>query len=181
MSQDLQLAVEYLAELDADLDARATDADPRARSAAREDMRYRLDRVRDLIGELEQTDPDARCRYAQDKHEAVFDLEETRIWCHIVEAKIMGICYGDHSSAIGLMQQALAIDPSRARNHAQYALFLSEARQHDNARAAIDRAINLEPETMTFVRIRESIVRADRPIPDPTPDYPWWHLGRYLT
>jgi tetratricopeptide (TPR) repeat protein len=181
MTQDLRLAVEYLTDLEAELEARATSDDPRTRSAARDSMRFQLGRVRELIAGLEVSEPDVKCLHTIDKQDVVIDLEELRIWCHIVEAKIMRFCYDDHASAIGWMQRALAIDPSRAGNHALYALFLSDARQHDRALEAIDRAISLEPEHVTFHKVRDDIIRSAVPVPDSTPDYPWWHVGRYFT
>jgi tetratricopeptide (TPR) repeat protein len=181
MTQLLAYTIEYLTDLDQELRTSALSSDPRARSQSRKAMRHMLTRVRDIIANLEQVDPTARSVHIIDKQERMIDLADVRIWCHVIEAKIMAYCYDDYAAGITWMQKALAIDLTRADNHALYAGLLSDNREHDEALAAINRAISLAPEEVGYLRMRDEIERSRIPTPDPTPDYPWWHVGRYLS
>jgi hypothetical protein len=176
---DLRLAIAYLTDLEAELEARGNDNDPRVRSAAREDMRHQLDHTRVLVAKLEHQAPDTTCQHDYDGREVTIDLEEARIWCHVVEAKLIGICYDDSASAATWMEKAVAINPGRARNHALLALFLSDAGDHPRATEAADRAVLLESDDINYRKIRDMVGRYDRAAPSSKPDYPWWHVGKY--
>jgi len=176
---DLKLAVGYLTDIEAELEVRAIDSIPRARSASREDMRHQLNQVRALIAGLEQRDPNVTCPHELDGREVIVDLEEARIWCHVIEAKIMGICYGDPQSGATWMERAIALNPARPRNHALLSIFLSEAGEHERAIEAATRAVSLQPDDLNYRKVLDTARRLNQPTPDPTPDYPWWHVGRY--
>jgi tetratricopeptide (TPR) repeat protein len=176
---DLQLCVAYLTDLEAEMEARGNDGDPHVRTGAREDMRHQLGHVRELIAKLERDAPHVECQHDYDGRDVTIDLEEARIWCHIVEAKIMAICYGDTRSAAGWMRKAIAINPERARNHALLAVFLSDAGEHTQAIEAADRAVELAPADLEHRKIRDLVHRYNVVKPDARPDYPWWHIGKY--
>jgi tetratricopeptide (TPR) repeat protein len=178
MSQNLALALYYLTDLDHEL-TRATDNDPRTRTAARETMRSNLDYALALVSRVEETEPHATCLDPELKHEV--DVLDVRIRCHTIQARIMSVCYDDFTTAAEWMHRAVALDPSRAYNHAFLALFLSAAHNHEAAMAAAKRAISLMPDDLELRKIYDDIGRSAIPTPDATPDYPWWHVGKYLS
>jgi hypothetical protein len=88
---DLQAAIAYLIDLDAELDERST-ATPHANSAARADMLYQLRHARRLAAALERQVCDISCTSRLDGREEPIDLRGVRAWTEAVEARIAHVC-----------------------------------------------------------------------------------------
>jgi hypothetical protein len=97
---DLRKAIAYLHELDAELEERSDVRRQRANSAARKDMLYQLDHTRKLVAALERHAPNIFCISCHDGGE-VLDLHKVRDWCHLVEAKIIGVCGEERAITVG--------------------------------------------------------------------------------
>jgi len=55
-------------------------------------MLYQLDHARKLVAVLEHHAPNTSCICCHDGGEVLIDLHKVCAWCHLVEAKIIGVC-----------------------------------------------------------------------------------------
>jgi hypothetical protein len=95
---NLRKVIALLHDLEAELEERSAVPGLRVNSAAREDMLYQLDQARNIVATLERRASNISCLSCRDGGEVLIDLHKARTWCHLVEARIMGVC-GDQSAA----------------------------------------------------------------------------------
>jgi hypothetical protein len=95
---DLRKVISYLQDLDAELEERSAVRGLRVNAPAREDLLYQLDHARKLVAALECKASNISCLSNHNGSEVLIDLHKARIWCDLVDARIVSIS-GDQSAA----------------------------------------------------------------------------------
>jgi hypothetical protein len=96
---DLCKVIAYLQDLDAELEERSAVPGLWVNWAAREDMLYQLDQATNLVATLERRASNISCLSCDDGGEVLIDLDKARTWCHLVEVRIMDVCWNQSAAA----------------------------------------------------------------------------------
>jgi predicted Zn-dependent protease len=133
-------------------------------------LRRALEEVRAMIAQLERSNPSVTVLITKANAERLVTLLDASVLCHVTEAMVVAVFQQDYSAAAAAMTRAAHSMPENASVYASLAGYCMLAGDLDAARAAIQRALLLNSNSIEIAKLARAIEH--KGLPEPTPNSP---------